>query len=267
MKRMSHGLIISEIDPAGTTMLRELVETVGNFNKLDDKTYQGHGTYLFLGKEDTIYLKKIDAFATKFNLDYVIVLSRHKAASGEPSLTVHPTGNFFAKADYGGNPRELQNTMALPMQSIFLEILNCPLAEYRISLECTHHGPTGFETPFFFVELGSSEKQWKDRKAALFLVKSVLKAKVPKKKKSDVVIGFGGNHYVAKFSEMEKETFSFGHMCPKYAVDELNEDLIKQMLEKTTDRADYAILDNKGLKGRQKTKIKGILDSLGTEYI
>ena len=46
-----------------------------------------------------ITINKIHIHAEK--IDNIIFLSRHKAASGKPSLTVHPIGNW-GEADYGG---------------------------------------------------------------------------------------------------------------------------------------------------------------------
>jgi D-tyrosyl-tRNA(Tyr) deacylase len=48
---------------------------------------------------------------------------------------------------------------------------------------------------------------------------------------------------------------AFGHICPKYAIDLLDEKLLNQMIERTVDGVDHAVLD-KGLKGYQRKKIE-----------
>ena len=41
--------------------------------------------------------------------DQAIFLSRHRSKTGEPTLTVHPIGNY-GKAEYGGETRTLVET-------------------------------------------------------------------------------------------------------------------------------------------------------------
>ena len=135
--------------------------------------------------------------------------------------------------------------------------------DYAVSLEVTHHGPTGFRTPLVWAELGSTEKQWGDKEAAAFLVGCIEKGS-KRKDNAETVIGFGGGHYAPKFSLLE-EKVAFGHMCPKYACDLLGRGLIEQMVEKSGG-VDYAVLDDKGLKGSQKATIRQVLDEIGVEY-
>lgn len=59
---------------------------------------------------------------------------------------------------------------------------------------------------------------------------------------------------------------AFGHICPKYALDMLNENLIRQMMERTLDGVEVAVLD-KGMKGYQRKKVTVALRRLGLENI
>ncbi len=206
---------------------------------------------------DIIHAKGIDSMG----YDAVVMASRHKAESGKPTLTVHPNGNY-GDAEYGGSSRELQMTAPQLMRNIYLEIAECGL-EYGVSLEATHHGPTGFRTPLVWAELGSTPKQWADAQAAEFLVQCIEKG-IKRKDTAETAIGFGGGHYAPKFSVMEMD-IAFGHMCPKYACDLLDEGLIRQMVEKSGS-VDYAVLDSKGLNGGQKAMVKTLLDEIGVEY-
>ena len=85
-----------------------------------------------------------------------------------------------------------------------------------------------------------------------------------KKDKADCVIGFGGGHYTPMFSKKEKE-FAFGHMCAKYALDDLDTGLVAQMAEKTIGNVAHAFVDS-GMKSRHKKKIFAALGGLGIEY-
>jgi D-tyrosyl-tRNA(Tyr) deacylase len=63
---------------------------------------------------------------------------------------------------------------------------------------------------------------------------------------------------------MERET-AFGHVCPKYALDLLSEDLIRQMVIRTIDRVDRAVIE-KGMKGYQRKKVEVALRRLSVEF-
>ena len=206
---------------------------------------------------ESIFAEDIDSLG----YEALVIASRHKAESGRPTLTVHPNGNY-GDAAFGGQPRTLQATAPQLMRNIFLELASCML-EYDVSLEVTHHGPTGFRTSLVWAELGSTEKQWQDDEAAAFLVQCIERG-IGRRDKAEVVIGFGGGHYAPKFSELEKG-IAFGHMCPKYAADLLDEGLVRQMVEKSGG-AKRAVLDDKGLNSAQKQKVKACLTELKVDY-
>jgi D-aminoacyl-tRNA deacylase len=242
------ALVCSLKDTAGLNMFQRLVER--GFSE----TGQQWQSMPVLGKgdlrlvrirEDIIFPAGLDSLGA----ERIVFLSRHKAESGTPTLTLHPTGNFGPDNSHGGRPAELSFTDANLMRRIYLEMLECTL-DYEVSLEVTHHGPTEFKTPLCFVELGSSEKFWGDEKAASFLVDCVLNG-LERKDKAEAVVGIGGNHYARVFSEKEKE-FAFGHICPKYALEFLNEALLKQMVEKTVEKPVKVVMDKEGVKGKAR---------------
>ncbi|MFC2175173.1 D-aminoacyl-tRNA deacylase [archaeon] len=238
------GIVYSEKDLAGKGIAAEL-KAIGCRHELVKIT------------QDIIYPKGIDALG----MEFLVFASRHKSSSGTKSLTVHSTGNF-GKAEFGGRDKELQATLANAKHNIYLELVGCAL-DYGVTLEATHHGPTEFKTPLFFVEIGSSEEQWADKKAAEFVAECIARG-LDSKKKHPHAIGFGGGHYAPKFSGMEE--VAFGHICPKYAAGLLDGGLIQQMVERTVDGVGHAVIDEKGLKGGQKLVIKRALDGLGIDY-
>jgi D-aminoacyl-tRNA deacylase len=267
------GITLSLADPAGVNVLGALRDL--GFQETDRSGVLRLGkVYLFvleplivpderyrMPAEPDPYPADYDSIAEEYGLEYFVVASRHWARSGKPSLTVHPTGNF-GKAVYGGRPRELQRTLANPMRDVFLELLRDPPRGFDVSLEATHHSPTRFETPMFFAELGSGERQWRDEPAGAYLAKAILNG-IASKGDAPVAIGFGGGHYCPRFTVMERET-AFGHIAAKYALDLLTPDLIGQMVEKTVDGVDRAYLES-GLKGYQRKKVEVALRKLGVE--
>lgn len=259
------GIAFSQQDPAGRNIFEALLdkgfkakETVNGL-----PVYFKDDFVLFEFKKDVISPENLDDFARAYDLELIAIASRHASKSGRPTLTVHPTGNF-GEAKFGGEGRTLQKTNANAMRNVYLQLLNEPPEGYEVSMEVTHHGPTKFETPLFFAEIGSTEKQWSKPELGEFVADAITQG-LSSKEEVSVVIGFGGNHYASKFSKIE-EDLAFGHMCPKYALDDLKEDTLRQMIKKTVGEVEQAILDEKGMKGAQKAKVKRILGEMGLEY-
>jgi len=264
------GITLSRADPAGVNILRSLREMGFEETERSDVLRMG-GVYLIVveplivpeerykpsGGPDP-YPINYDGIAKAYQLDYIVVASRHWASSGKPSLTVHPTGNF-GKAMYGGKPRELQRTVANPMRDVFLELRRDPPRGFEVSLEATHHSPTQFETPMFFAELGSGQRQWEDEGAGTYLAEAIIKG-IASRGRAPVAVGFGGGHYCPTFSAMESET-AFGHIAAKYALDIITDELVVQMVERTLDGVEGAHFDS-GLKGYQRKKVEVALRKL-----
>lgn len=268
---MPKGITLSLADPAGETMLGIFMER--GF-KEKEKNVLTKGDKKILVMDHLIvpaeqFLKNLTPqpypadytrIASEHELEYIVVASRHWAASGKPSLTAHPIGNF-GKAMYGGNPKELQMTAPNPMRNIFMRMLDAPPEGFQVSLEATHHSPTEFNVPMFFVEIGSREEQWRDENIAEYLVDCILEG-MDSRNEAPVAIGFGGGHYCPKFSELIQD-YAMGHMAAKYAIMLLNEDLIHQMVEKS--QGIEKVLLDKGLKGKHKRMVMGLLGAAGIE--
>ncbi|UCE13512.1 MAG: D-aminoacyl-tRNA deacylase [Candidatus Heimdallarchaeota archaeon] len=190
----------------------------------------------------------------------VIFLSRHSARSLRPSFTVHPIGNF-GKAEFGGKDTILGSCQSFMLKRLILNVRELANSknyqfsyEYEISIEVTHHGPFS-HVPVTFIEVGSSESQWKDLEACRLIADTINGTEFDKIDHEDdwvSVIGFGGNHYATKFNKQMLETeYAFGHICAKYALPMLNEELIQQMILKTNPRPEIAFFDKKSMKRKQ----------------
>ncbi len=134
----------------------------------------------------------------------IVFISRHSSVSGKPTLSVHTPGNF-AEAGLGGLPREVSVSPATAMSDALKALLHYKeklSLDYEVSYECTHHGPS-LNVPAMFVELGSSETQWSDSKAAQAVAHAAMAAIVNFSKTADsAVLGIGGTHYNQKFTRM-----------------------------------------------------------------
>ena len=188
------------------------------------------GTHLVSINKIHIHAEKIDELFERKNgikLRNIIFLSRHKAASGKPSLTVHPIGNW-GDADYGGIRGEVTPASSDIMTSLLREIKKNQLNGYDVCFEATHHGPL-LKTPTIFLEIGSTENEWKDEVPARILIKSLLEFQV---KDGINVLGFGGGHYTPRFTEAALSyNVSFGHIVANYGIPHLTGNMLKRALK------------------------------------
>jgi D-aminoacyl-tRNA deacylase len=269
------GISLSLSDPAALTMLKFFRQK--GFKEFDSNNVLKLGNIFLIILDPLIvpetrgempstlnpYPTDYDQIAAKYDLDYYVIASRHWAQSGQPSLTVHATGNF-SEALYGGRPRELQFVPANPMRRVFLKLIENPPHGFQVSLEATHHSPTQFKTPLFFAEVGSSLTQWENEGVCSYLVGCIL-AGIESEEEAPIAIGFGGGHYCPKFSVLEKE-YAFSHIAAKYSLQALNEDLFTQMVEKSVGKVKVAFAEG-SLKGSEKKMIHDVMDKLGVPFI
>jgi D-aminoacyl-tRNA deacylase len=261
--------IVSTIDTAGMNIAKQLISNCG-FKKISESFYnnpvysrifQNEITkILFVNTEivDTQFLDRL------FNPRFFVFLSRHSSAKGIPTLSVHTPGNL-SEAKFGGKPRKVSISPALAMKNVLIELeklRNEKSLDYKVSYECTHHGPS-LDTPTMFVELGSSPKQWTDTKAAKVIAEAITNSAF-EYPTCYVSLGIGGPHYNRKFSKMAlSNQRAFGHMIPKYALPQVNTEIINQCIIKTLETVNSVVLDWKGIKAEHKPKIISAIESLG----
>jgi D-aminoacyl-tRNA deacylase len=201
--------------------------------------------------------------------DFIVFISRHSSQSGKPTLSVHTPGNF-GNAELGGLSRSVSVCPAMAMQNALKELMNQKEQlnlNYDVSYECTHHGPS-LNTPTMFVELGSSEAQWNDLTAAQAVAHAAMHAisNFGATSKS-AVLGIGGTHYNQKFTRMAlADEAVFGHMIPKYAVNLVDAEILRQCVEKTFETVSMVVLDWKGIKSEDKPALLQALDAVGLPF-
>ena len=187
----------------------------------------------------------------------VIFVSRHRGGSGIPTLTAHPIGNF-GEAEYGGRTRKLCESAPRLMTHLLRKMReNAEKAKlnYTTCYEVTHHGPF-ISKPTIFVEIGSTEKEWIQKKPAEIVAKTILdttsQALYEEDLPSDspVIIGIGGGHYAPRFTKVvfEKKV-AFGHMIPKYQIDNgnINPAMLQETVQKTPN-VEGVYFDKKSLR-------------------
>jgi len=203
-----------------------------------------------------------DGIDRGLDADLLIFLSRHTSQNPVPVLTVHVTGNL-GPAAFGGRERSLAPAAPAWMHAVLFGLARNAPAGYRVAYEVTHHGPTELATPSFFVEVGSTEQQWRDPVAAAAAARSVLSAEpVP----CIPLVGFGGTHYAARQTHIALSgRGAFGHIAHSREIPLLDRDMLRAMVEKTGAVAAY--IDRKSLSAGDLGRLEALLSREGIQTI
>ncbi|MEA3378206.1 MAG: D-aminoacyl-tRNA deacylase [Nanoarchaeota archaeon] len=249
-----YAIIISKKDSASVNIGKNLLELFDFKN--NSRSLSLGNVALYEIEEESIYCNNLN-----IEEDIIIFASKHKSSSGKPSLSVHVPGNW-AKAELGGRNKILDIAPASLMKDLFIELNKQGKGfEGEITLEATHHGPAT-RKPVLFIEIGSSEVQWKNEKYGQIIARTIMNVLLRKRKKYQTAFAIGGGHYPREFNKFLLRTdLAIGHICPKYALNHLDIGMVKQALEKTFEPVDFILLDWKGL-GPYKEKVKNIVYNL-----
>jgi D-aminoacyl-tRNA deacylase len=278
-------IISSTEDPASTNIKNSLLEQT---------TWEEHGTFYntpvfrHASMNNLVIVTIPDKKIRHENIDtqiyeqlhiepkIAIFLSRHRSKMGEPTLTVHPIGNY-GDAKFGGKPKTL--VPAAPrMMTHLLRLIKKNLQQtdlkYQVCYEVTHHGPF-LKIPTLFVEVGSTEIQWQQKEPASLIASSLLellaKYHYEEEYPNDipVLLGIGGGHYAPRFTEFAlAKKIAFGHMIPTYQIEGGNID--DEILEKTilaTPNIKGVYLHKKELKKSQVTQYRNWFENKGLSII
>ena len=243
----------------------------------EDMGSDGTNSYMSRGDDVMITIpglhitsEDVDSAAKAFGIevDEVVFMSRHKAASAIPTLTVHPIGNYRA-ADFGGRPETLVKASASSMSQALRLISRYNDTElFKVSFEVTHHGPY-LETPTYFIEIGSDETNWGNVRAAEILGR-VLEETQP----SDshlTAIGVGGGHYAPRFTEMVLGyKIDIGHMVPGYQLDGMDDDTVVDYIRKASEATGgtkCVYLHKKAFKKSEQHRMEDLIGSMGFEVV
>lgn len=262
------AIIYSSLDPAGCNIAGHLRRLHGFRPACDPcgKTpiwESPEGILLAEIDTPTITSDHVDSL---FRTDLIIFASRHRSESGKPTLTTHPCGNWNEKAEFGGKPRTLAPTSALALKAAMLELSKGALPGFEAVLECTHHGPL-LRTPFIFVEIGSTEKEWGIQEAGEVVAKACYAACRQQLPPQRIAIGIGGIHYPHEITkEVLCENIAVGHICPKYAMEWLDEGMMRQMVEKSGGKVELALIDWKSLKAPERERALSLLKAFNLPY-
>lgn len=196
-------------------------------------------------------------------VDLVVYLSKHRSESGRPSLTVHPIGNP-GSAEFGGQPSTLvpaaPRWMTAALRALRREARGLA---FDVTFEATHHGPY-LEAPTFYIEQGSTEREWADLEAARAIGRVLLNLEPLD---APIAVGLGGGHYMPRQTDVAlTRRIAFGHLLPSHALDASALDRIDQAAERTPG-ARIAYVHRTSLPTPLFRAIEGRLESLGLRVV
>jgi len=256
---MKFVIIASKKDKAGMNIFRFIHE---NYPSLSH----------YLIDDESIYADNIDKLNHLRKYDFIIFATKHQSKEKRKTLSIHAPGNW-RKAEFGGREGKVCRTSAFFLKHLF-KILNKEAEKarlnYELTLEVTHHGPY-LEKPCCFIEIGSSEEEWKDKEAGKVIADTIKEAITTfnekfSQEKYKTAIGIGGPHYCPNFNKIQLNSdLAISHIIPQY-VFPITEEMIKQAIEKTKEPISLALLDWKGLKGKERQETIKILESLELQY-
>jgi D-aminoacyl-tRNA deacylase len=263
---MKPSIVVSTKDLAGIN-IRETLSELHGFAKSTElwhgnPIYSKQGIKIYTTDEETIHSETVDK---EVEGDWIIFATRHQAASGKKSFSVHAPGNW-GKAEAGGKEGKICHALPDVMKEALKKIEGVYAGdEFEITMECTHHGPY-IQKPCMFIEIGSSEAEWKRRDAAEIIANAVNYIVMNPSKRCKSVAVLGGGHYNQAATKLMRNTeYSVGHICPKFALGSVDERLLKQAVEKNGERFEMIVLDWKGM-GAEKQRIIDLLEKTGLKY-
>jgi D-aminoacyl-tRNA deacylase len=262
-------IVASKKDIAGiniTTALSQfrknpIISSIGNSSNFD----------FYLCEEEIIYtenlnLEKINSY------DFIIFASKHQSEKHTKTLSIHSPGNF-KESNLGGESGKICPSSALFQKKLFENLNNISKEydmqeKYEVTLECTHHGPL-IDKPCVFIEIGSTEEEWKNRKAAFIIAKTISETieKFKENPYHEIVIGIGGPHYCPNFNKIQlNSNYAISHIISGYNLP-FTESMFLEAIEKTVEEVDLFILDWKGLpNSEERERIIEILDKNYMRY-
>ncbi|WP_137283602.1 D-aminoacyl-tRNA deacylase [Halorussus salinisoli] len=246
------AIVVSRADSASEHIGDHLLD-LAEWETREDETRPdeaGGGTVYYrqnfeLREFDALHLEIEDAGAAFSDPDLLVFASRHSGDTGE-LLTAHFTGNF-GPAEYGGVEGGLAEACPNAHARLLEGFEEYAPESYEVGMECTHHGPSEVGVPSLFAELGSDEAQWDDPDAARAVAQAILDLAGVEPHRERQIVGFGGGHYVPRFTRIERETdWAVGHIAADWVLDAMgspdeNREVVRRAFEES--RAERAVVE------------------------
>lgn len=249
-------ILFSSKNPASNNIARRLMEV--GFSEKGESGWEWRGHRMVDTKAEWI----LDV-PTDWDTDWLLVLSTHRSERKFPAFTVHVPGNWD-RAEMGGAPRTLSIAYASRMKDLLLALKEKNSLGWSVNQEVDHHGPA-CRLPIVFVEIGSSEEEWKNPKAAEIVAEAVMDS-IDERKLYPSYVGAGGGHYAPFFTKLMLESEeAFGHILPKYQAANVGADTLRQAKEKNVEKVDTLIYEHKSFRAGERDRLFALAKEIGLE--
>lgn len=260
-------IVFSTVDPASRNIGQSLVAEHG-FIPSDDEGIFNHRTgriRIVTVEKPCIYVEPGDIESDGSS---IIFASKHVSSANRPAMTVHATGNLTGNAEFGGKPREVAFADPMMIRRALRALKDSATSaglKIEITMEATHHGPTAFNAPVCFVEIGSTLNEWTDPILGRIAAVAIMEAATTEDHSGVAAVGFGGTHYSAKFTRICLEgDYPIGHVIPRHAIEfGVTEQVIRDTFGKTVGDSCAALVDWKGLNGDDRRNTVSKLETWG----
>ena len=134
-------------------------------------------------------------------------------------------------------------------------------------MEVTHHGPL-INKPCLFIEIGSDDEGWKNRRAGFIVAKTIAETirNFKPNEYREIAIGIGGPHYCPVFNKIQlNSNVAISHIIPTYATP-ISEEMIREAIQKTDEELDFVVIDWKAFNSEERQRIIALLEKMYINY-
>lgn len=246
-------LVLSLGDPVSRTFLSLLPETPLVETRGDVEIRKLRDLHLVIHRGEPTDFDREDLLAPLGR--YALFISRHEMTNPRPIFTVHTPGTWPDASV--SNPHLVS--------AVFRALCKYAYEPFTCAFEATHHPPNTSAVSATFVEVGSTESEWTDRKAVdvlLHSVEEVLGGGLPENPPAMVV---GDLHYVTVADMALRGEVDLGHVVPKYV--EITLEAVRTAYRKHTAPVKKAVVFRKNVKNPTRGEVVDFLRSQGVEVV
>jgi D-aminoacyl-tRNA deacylase len=184
-------------------------------------------------------------------VEHVVVLSRHEMARPRPMVTAHTPGVGELSVAYA----ELKSWLLREACAERPEGYDC-------SAEATHHEPDSRKLSVTFLEVGSTEAEWGDERAARALARAVAELPSFKPSGAATAMAVGDLHYSMLTGPILEGRLDVGHIIRK---DVATPELAAKAFYKHINKPSRVVFFKKSFKAPLRGEILSALQKLGVE--
>jgi D-aminoacyl-tRNA deacylase len=151
------------------------------------------------------------------------------------------------------------------VSAVFRALCKYAYEPFTCAFEATHHPPNTSAVSATFVEVGSTESEWTDRKAVDVLLHSVEEALGGVLPENPPAMVVGDLHYVTVADMALRGEVDLGHVVPKYV--EITLGAVRTAYRKHTTPVKKAVVFRKNVKNPTRGEVVEFLKSQGVEVV